>query len=79
MPTDSLSQPDLRTPWRNAVNWSILKNNHIGERLNVQIRGEFYNVLDEYGVIVGTDGAPWTIDSGQNAIVLDRVERERHR
>jgi hypothetical protein len=47
VPTDSLSQPDLRTPWRNAVNWSILKNNLIGERVNVQIRGEFYNVFNQ--------------------------------
>jgi hypothetical protein len=47
VPTDSLSQPDLRTPWRNAVNWSILKNNPIGERVNVQLRGEFYNVFNQ--------------------------------
>jgi hypothetical protein len=47
VPTDSLSQPDLRTPWRNAVNWSILKNNPIGERVNIQLRGEFYNVFNQ--------------------------------
>lgn len=47
VPTDSLSQPDLRTPWRNAVNWSILKNNRIGERVNIQIRGEFYNAFNQ--------------------------------
>src|SRR5581483_8184977 len=29
VPTDSLSQPNLRTPWRNAMNWSIIKNNPI--------------------------------------------------
>jgi hypothetical protein len=47
VPTDSLSQPDLRTPWRNAFNWSILKNNPIGERVNVQLRGEFYNIFNQ--------------------------------
>jgi hypothetical protein len=47
IPTDSLSQPDLRTPWRNAVNWSILKNNPIGERVNVQVRAEFYNIFNQ--------------------------------
>jgi hypothetical protein len=46
VPTDSLSQPDLRTPWRNAWNWSIFKNNPIGERYNVQFRAEFYNVFN---------------------------------
>jgi hypothetical protein len=47
VPTDSLSQPDLRTPWRNAFNWSVLKNNPIGERVNVQLRGEFYNIFNQ--------------------------------
>ena len=47
IPTDSLSQPDLRTPWRNAFNWSVLKNNPIGERVNVQFRGEFYNIFNQ--------------------------------
>jgi hypothetical protein len=47
VPTDSLSQPDLRTPWRNAFNWSVLKNNPIGERVNVQFRGEFYNIFNQ--------------------------------
>jgi hypothetical protein len=46
VPTDSLSQPDLRTPWRKAVNWSFFKNNPIRERYNVQFRAEFYNILN---------------------------------
>jgi hypothetical protein len=45
--SSALSQPDLRTPWRNAVNWSTLKNNQIGERVNVKFRGEFYNVFNQ--------------------------------
>jgi hypothetical protein len=46
IPTDSLSQPDLRTPWRNAVNWSFFKNNPFKEHCNVQFRAEFYNILN---------------------------------
>jgi len=45
-PTDSLSQPDLRTPWTNAWNWSFLKNNRIKERYNLQFRAEFYNLFN---------------------------------
>ena len=46
VPTDSLSQPSLRTPWRNAVNWSFFKNNPIKERYNLQFRAEFYNIFN---------------------------------
>jgi len=45
-PNDSLSQPDLRTPWTNAWNWSFFKNNMIKERVNVQFRAEFYNIFN---------------------------------
>jgi hypothetical protein len=47
VPTDSLSQPDLRTPWRYAWNWSFFKNNPIGDRYNIQFRAEFYNILNQ--------------------------------
>jgi hypothetical protein len=46
VPTDSLSQPDLRTPWRFAWNWSFIKNNRITERVNLQFRAEFYNIFN---------------------------------
>jgi hypothetical protein len=46
VPTDSLSQPDLRTPWRYAWNWSFFKNTPIKDRYNVQFRAEFYNVFN---------------------------------
>ncbi|HZT31622.1 MAG TPA: carboxypeptidase-like regulatory domain-containing protein [Bryobacteraceae bacterium] len=46
MPNDSLSQPDLRTPWTNAWNWSFFKNNQIKERYNLQFRAEFYNIFN---------------------------------
>lgn len=47
VPTDSLSQPDLRTPWRYAWNWAFFKNNPIGERYNVQFRAEFFNIFNQ--------------------------------
>ena len=46
VPTDSLSQPDLRTPWTNAWNWSFFKNNQFKERYNIQFRAEFYNIFN---------------------------------
>jgi hypothetical protein len=46
VPTDSLSQPDLRTPGRNIWNLSFIKNNPIKERYNVQFRAEFYNIFN---------------------------------
>ncbi|MCC6368228.1 MAG: TonB-dependent receptor [Bryobacterales bacterium] len=46
VPTDSLSQPDLRTPARYAWNWSFFKNNPIKERYNIQFRAEFYNIFN---------------------------------
>jgi hypothetical protein len=46
IPTDSLSQPDLRTPWVNAWNWSFFKNNRFKERYNIQFRAEFFNIFN---------------------------------
>ena len=47
VPTDSLSQPDLRTPWRSAVNWSVIKNTKFKEgRYNVQFRAEMFNIFN---------------------------------
>ena len=46
IPTDSLSQPDLRTPWVNAWNWSFFKNTRFKERFNVQFRAEMYNIFN---------------------------------
>lgn len=46
VPTDSLSEPDLRTPWTNAWNWSFYKNNQFKEHYNIQFRAEFYNIFN---------------------------------
>jgi len=46
VPTDSLSQPDLRTPGRTAFNWSFIKNHPFKERFNMQFRFEMYNVFN---------------------------------
>lgn len=49
VPTDSLSQPDLRSPWRNAVNWSVFKNvpfTFKDHDIKVQFRTEMFNVFN---------------------------------
>lgn len=49
IPTDSLSQPDLRTPWRKVFNFSFYKNNPItirDRKMNLQFRGEVFNVFN---------------------------------
>jgi hypothetical protein len=44
LPNDSVSQPRLRGPGRVNFDVSVLKNTRIGERYNLQFRGEFYNI-----------------------------------
>jgi len=46
LPTDSLSQPDLRGPGRKSVDLSLIKNVPFGERYNLQIRGEVFNLTN---------------------------------
>jgi hypothetical protein len=46
VPTDSLSQPDLRGYGRKSFDMSFFKNNPIGERFNVQFRAEFFNMFN---------------------------------
>jgi hypothetical protein len=46
VPTDSLSQPDLRGPGRINFDTSLLKNHPFGDRYNVQFRAEFYNLFN---------------------------------
>jgi hypothetical protein len=46
VPTDSLSQPNLRGPGRNNFDWSIIKNNPFKERYNLQFRAEMFNIFN---------------------------------
>ncbi|MBI3471981.1 MAG: hypothetical protein HY013_11555, partial [Candidatus Solibacter usitatus] len=46
IPTDSLSQPDLRGPGRRVFNMSFFKNTRIRERYTVQFRTELYNIFN---------------------------------
>jgi hypothetical protein len=46
IPTDSLSQPDLRGPRRLNTDFSVIKNNKFKEKYNVQFRAEFFNIFN---------------------------------
>ncbi len=46
VPTDSLSQPDLRGPRRINTDFSLIKNTLFKERFNVQFRAEFFNIFN---------------------------------
>jgi hypothetical protein len=46
VPTDSLTQPDLRGPGRKSFDTSLFKNTRIKERFNVQFRAEFFNLFN---------------------------------
>jgi hypothetical protein len=46
IPTDSLTQPDLRGPGRKSLDMSIFKNTRFKERYNVQFRAEFFNLTN---------------------------------
>ncbi len=46
VPTDSLSQPNLRSQRRVNSDFSLIKNTRFKEKFNVQFRAEFYNVFN---------------------------------
>jgi outer membrane receptor protein involved in Fe transport len=46
IPTDSLTQPNLRGPRRINFDWSLIKNTQFKEKYNVQFRAEFYNIFN---------------------------------
>lgn len=46
VPTDSLSQPDLRGPGRKSFDMSLFKNTRPREWLNLQFRAEFFNLFN---------------------------------
>ena len=46
IPTDSLSQPDLRSQRRINTDFSLFKNTRFKEKYNVQFRAEFYNIFN---------------------------------
>jgi hypothetical protein len=52
LPTDSLSQPDLREPRRINFDWSLIKNTKFKEKYNVQFRAEFYNLFNHSALLV---------------------------
>jgi len=46
IPTDSLSQPNLRSQRRINTDFSFFKNTRFKEKYNVQFRAEFYNIFN---------------------------------
>ena len=46
IPTDSLSQPNLRSQRRINTDFSLIKNTRFREKYNVQFRAEFFNVFN---------------------------------
>ncbi|MDQ6677794.1 MAG: TonB-dependent receptor [Acidobacteriota bacterium] len=46
VPTDSLSEPDLRGPRRINTDFSLIKNHRFRDHYNVQFRAEFFNVFN---------------------------------
>ncbi len=46
VPTDSLSQPNLRSQRRVNTDFSLIKNTRFKERYNVQFRAELFNVFN---------------------------------
>ena len=51
IPTDSLTQPNVRGPRRINFDWSLIKNNKFKERYNVQFRAEFYNIFNHSALL----------------------------
>jgi hypothetical protein len=46
VPTDSLTQPDLRGPGRQSLDISVFKNTRFKERYNIQFRAEAFNLTN---------------------------------
>jgi len=46
VPTDSLSQPNLRGPRRINTDFSLIKNNKFKEKYNLQFRAEMFNIFN---------------------------------
>lgn len=46
VPTDSLTQPNLRGPGRKSFDMSFFKNTRFKERFNAQFRAEFFNLTN---------------------------------
>jgi len=69
MPTDSLMQPRLREPGRRNFDLSLIRNQPIAERHNVQFRAEFYNLFNTPALTLGT-GTSSTLNTAQFGKIL---------
>jgi hypothetical protein len=69
MPTDSITEPNLRDYGRKNFDVSFLRNQPIGERYKVQFRAEFFNIFNHPVLSLGT-GSSVTIGTPQFGQVL---------
>lgn len=69
IPTDSLTQPRLRNYGRRNWDVGIMRNQAIGERFNVQLRGDITNFFNTPALSLGT-GSSVTIGTPQFGRVL---------
>jgi len=69
LPTDSWTQPALRDYGRENFDASLIRNQRIRERYNVQFRAEFFNLFNHPVLSLGT-GSSVTIGTPQFGQVL---------
>lgn len=69
IPTDSLTQPQLRNYGRRNFDMAFIRNQPIGERYNVQLRADITNLYNTPALTLGT-GASVTIGTPQFGRVL---------
>jgi hypothetical protein len=69
MPNDSLTQPRLRDYGRRNFDMSLIRNQPIRERYNVQFRAECFNVFNTPALSLGS-GSSVTVGTPQFGKVL---------
>ncbi|MCB1025925.1 MAG: hypothetical protein KDB79_16130, partial [Acidobacteria bacterium] len=67
--TSSLGRNILSGPWYYNVDAGIIKNIKFGERYNIQLRGEAFNVFNKTNFFIGENSGIFDIDTGSFGIV----------
>ena len=69
LPNDSLTQPRLRDPGRRDFGMSFIRNHHFREHMNIQFRGEFFNMFNTPALSLG-NGSSVTVNAAQLGKIL---------